>query len=241
MTGPVLLPPPWRAPAPGRWQERYASPGEPERRLRLLLVGHNPSEVAWSGGHFYGNPTNRMWHLLRVGGIIPQTWDVPADHRMPLEVGVGFTDVGCEPGNDVSVYDRDVMRAWKADLFLRLKAHVLRVWRPELVLADRWEADAGEVVEGLWAELPAGGLDLLVPPLVAFTGKRQWAQLFDPPLGRCEVGVQSLLIRPGGWPLGEAEVWVLPSSSGRAAMSAAERLAPYAALGRRLRGLPWRS
>lgn len=35
---------------------------------RLLLIGHNPSDHAWHSGHFYSNPTNRMWPLLRKSG-----------------------------------------------------------------------------------------------------------------------------------------------------------------------------
>lgn len=27
--------------------------------LRLIIVGHNPSEHAWKSGHYYSNPSNR--------------------------------------------------------------------------------------------------------------------------------------------------------------------------------------
>jgi G:T/U-mismatch repair DNA glycosylase len=40
-------------------------------------------------------------------------------------------------------------------------------------------------------------------------------------------------------PLYAAEVWVLPSSSGRAAMTAAAREGPYVALGARLAAVEW--
>lgn len=65
--------------------------------------------------------------------------------------------------------------------------------------------------------------------LLAFTGKRQWAQLFEPPLKRVTSGLQPDSLRPPNWPtsLGEYEVWVMPSSSGRAAMTNEERLRPY--------------
>jgi len=26
--------------------------------LRMIIVGHNPSEHAWSSGHYYSNPGN---------------------------------------------------------------------------------------------------------------------------------------------------------------------------------------
>lgn len=240
-SGGPLIPGPWQAPAPARYGERYASPGQPERRLRLLLVGHNPSQVAWSGGHFYGNPTNRMWSLLADRGLIPGAWSVPADERMPAEVGIGFTDVGCEPGNDASSYGRAVMRRWRAGLWLRLRAHVLRVMDPGLVDPEMaWDgAGVDAAIEARWAELPDGAVNLLGPAVVAFTGKRQWVELFDARPSGVEFGLQSPLVRPAGWPLGEAEVWVLPSSSGRAAMTAEARLGPYRALGARLAQVPW--
>ena len=57
-------------------------------------------------GNFYANPTNNMFKLLRRGGIVPQDWGPRQNNRMPWELGVGFTDLGCEPGNDASRYKR---------------------------------------------------------------------------------------------------------------------------------------
>ncbi|CEG45810.1 Uracil-DNA glycosylase-like [Plasmopara halstedii] len=45
-----------------------------ERRLRLLIVGHNPSDHAWRTGYSYSNPTNRMWMLL-TGTMSPYSWE----------------------------------------------------------------------------------------------------------------------------------------------------------------------
>jgi hypothetical protein len=39
-----------------------------EQPLRLIIIGHNPSDHAWRSGHFYSNPANRMWPLLRRCG-----------------------------------------------------------------------------------------------------------------------------------------------------------------------------
>ena len=72
-----------------------------ERRLRLLLVGHNPSDHSWRGGLYYSNPTNRMWGLLtgRLGslrwdGILPVESPIEAQNILPSQYGVGLTDVG---------------------------------------------------------------------------------------------------------------------------------------------------
>jgi G:T/U-mismatch repair DNA glycosylase len=31
-------------------------------------IGHNPSEHAWHTGHYYSNPSNRMWRILEGAG-----------------------------------------------------------------------------------------------------------------------------------------------------------------------------
>jgi G:T/U-mismatch repair DNA glycosylase len=36
--------------------------------LLLLQIGHNPSEHAWHTGHYYSNPSNRMWRILEAAG-----------------------------------------------------------------------------------------------------------------------------------------------------------------------------
>ena len=42
-----------------------------EKRLKLLIIGHNPSEHAWKSGNMYSNPTNRMWKIL-TGTFAPE-------------------------------------------------------------------------------------------------------------------------------------------------------------------------
>ena len=103
------------------------------------------------------------------------------------------------------------MLRWREDLYARLRAHTTR----------------------------CNGTP---PQLVAFSGVRQWSQLFDPPLKKLGgFGLQPAGSLPSRWPYpaDATEVWVLPSSSGRAVFSNEERLGPYAALGERLRRLPW--
>lgn len=69
------------------------SSGEPEWPLRVIIVGHNPSEKAWELGHYYGNPSNRMYKLLSTAGIIPPDFTASNDGDCPITSGVGFTDV----------------------------------------------------------------------------------------------------------------------------------------------------
>ena len=67
--------------------------GSPEIPLRLILVGHNPSAAAWRDGHYYSNPSNRMWRLLSGAGIIPANFTALDDDKCPATCGIGFTDL----------------------------------------------------------------------------------------------------------------------------------------------------
>jgi hypothetical protein len=73
---------------PNAFRERWSStcrecfeksvrcPHHAEVPLRLLILGHNPSELAWKTGISYGNPSNRFWSLLRESGTLPSDWRV---------------------------------------------------------------------------------------------------------------------------------------------------------------------
>jgi hypothetical protein len=56
---------------------------------RRRTTGHNPSEHAWTLGHYYSNPSNRMWKLLRLGRIIPQEYAAEDNNRLAAELGLG--------------------------------------------------------------------------------------------------------------------------------------------------------
>ena len=124
-------------------------------------------------------------------------------NRLPDELGIGITDVGCEAGSEADKYPRSTMLRWRDDLYRRLRAHRSR----------------------------AGG----APECIAFSGVRQWSQLFEPPLKKLP---RFGLVReyPPRWPYATSgqeatRVYVLPSSSGRAVFTKEERLAPYRELG----------
>ena len=86
-------------------------PHFPELPLRLLLVGHNPSQKAWEQGYYYANISqNAMMRLLRGNvkhphplpahqsrldsfGLIPPWFALQDQDQMPLSVGVGLVDV----------------------------------------------------------------------------------------------------------------------------------------------------
>lgn len=211
----------------GGWRERYTSISRdafearlpcsrhPEVPLRLLLVGHNPSEHAWASGVGYSNPSNRLWPLLRNSGLLPATWRaedplVTINNHIAGDLGIGITDVLCEPGSDAAAFKRPQMRGARKGFYARLRGHAHRAGAP--------------------------------PRLVAFVGKKQWKELFEPPLTKIASGPQSVLPPDWPWPHGDPRsptVWVLTSPSGRAAVAPAERLEEYSRLARSLHAMPW--
>ncbi|OQR94071.1 hypothetical protein ACHHYP_01875 [Achlya hypogyna] len=228
-----------------KWQERYHSicdscfeavvecEHHPDTPLRLLIVGHNPSDNAWESGYSYSNPSNRLWKLLMGDfhgqswqGVLPSNWTMTDQNSMPHRLGIGFSDLGHEPGNDAAAYGKATMQRWTREFYDRMRAHLQRVQ----------------------AAQSCGGTDTCHnihrhgPMLVAFSGKRQYSFLFDPPLKKVTTGRQDPSSLPPDWPLPPAcEVWVLPSSSGRAAMTDAARCQPYRDLAERLHSIAWPS
>ena len=218
--------------------------------LRAIIVGHNPSEAAWRAGHYYANPTNWMWRILRDVGIAPKDHIRGAvdDDKMPLVAGIGFTDVGSgHPGTHSSKFTSSHFSEWRQPFFDRLRDHTARA------------------SSSIGCSCGVCG----APAVIAFAGKRQFAELFSSPdddpmhthtsqsnngtlkrkrrakqkahKDRITFGKQSTL--PPGWPLPTnwkgTEVWVLPSTSGAAPMSREERYGPWEALAQRLSALPW--
>ena len=247
-------------------QELYKSHGFVERPLRLLIVGINPSDQSWTKGHYYANPSNRMWFLLAKAKIVPAGFTADCDRRCPNELGIGFTDLmsGIAETQSCNITDA-TLKSYKTSFFKRLEAHVQRV-------SESAEVSAEEAY----------------PRIIAFAGVRQWKALFpnghfenaaannrkeksvnrnqplltnmfsalksapaDPITSTLETSTESIEVaataayrqstipyglqteRPPGWPaaLKHSKVFLLPSSSGAAAMSNAEREEPYIQLG----------
>lgn len=251
------------APLPSRYRDRFASCCQPcfrgglpcphfqDTPLRLLIVGHNPSDHAWSTGHFYSNPTNHFWSLMagtygalgpkRDGaapavapgvaaaaaaaavprGVVPPTFAMEDMNTLPSVHGIGICDVLTAPGSVASEYSPAVMVKARGDLYARLRGHMAR-------------ARANAAAAG------CGDVDC-APCVVAISGKRHWSMLFEPPLKRVDhFGLQPAGQRPPGWPLPPScEVWVMTSTSGRAAMTKEEREAPWVALAARVHAVPW--
>ncbi|KAF1329107.1 hypothetical protein FI667_g6208, partial [Globisporangium splendens] len=229
-------------PPRSKWQERWHGicdecfqsavkcTHHPEQMLRLLIVGHNPSDHAWTSGFSY------RLHGLSWQGILPPDSPVAMQNAMPYLFGVGFTSIGLEPGNDAAKYGKQTMQRWKNDFFRRLREHTHRVCvnSSQALIKTEGTTAAGSCT----CHAGGGGHG---PMLIAFSGKRQFSFLFSPPLKKIEhYGRQTRL--PDDWPrecVAQSEVWVLPSSSGRSALTHEQRSAPYRQLAQRFHELPW--
>jgi G:T/U-mismatch repair DNA glycosylase len=221
----------------GFLREKYASPGHQELPLRAVMIGHNPSEKSWLEGHYYANPSNRMWYILRECGIVPASFTCVNDDDCPHQLGIGFTDLGTGyPETKSSNISDEMITDWAISLYQRLEAHIKRV------------------AENLGSDASASAA---APKILVFCGVRQWKALFpanhfnakkrpriddsQPAATKNSFGHGKQEDRPVNWPkvLSSCEVYVLPSTSGAAAMSNEDRINPYRLFANRLREFPW--
>lgn len=139
--------------------ELYKSPYQQvEKRLKLLIVGHNPSHQSYSKGHYYANPVNRFWSLMRKAKLVPSHFGPHQDQDCPAKLSIGFTDLAwnfCETKSS-NISDQFLYENCKADFYRRLVQHVHRV-----------KAEARELE-----------FEQCSPHIIAFTGVRQWKALF---------------------------------------------------------------
>jgi G:T/U-mismatch repair DNA glycosylase len=139
-------------------KELYSSPNQKESVLKLLIVGHNPSDQSYQKGHYYANPVNRMWSLLRKSDLVPAHYTCSNDKDCPSQCSIGFTDVGFDLPDTCSgnITEKELYRNFRPSFYRRLLAHLDRVHEnhPCMLLEDCY------------------------PRIIAFAGIRQWKALF---------------------------------------------------------------
>lgn len=63
-------------------------------RMRVLFLGHNPSEKSWDNCAPYAHGSNRFWKLLADSGLAPRDMCEPSRHiEFPEKLGLAFSDV----------------------------------------------------------------------------------------------------------------------------------------------------
>lgn len=97
--------------------------------LRLLLVGHNPSEHSWASGHYFSQPSNKFWKLIAESGLLGA--DVEAnDDSMVEKMQIGFTDVIRDPHSQSSSISRVHFQEQRAFFYKRINDNAHRVGAP---------------------------------------------------------------------------------------------------------------
>ena len=129
-------------------------------RLRLLLVGCNPSLRSGATGHHYAGPGNQFWVLLHAAGLTSERL-APSDGLRLAEFGIGSTNLVSRPTRAAA----DLTRAELAAGTPRLRRMVQR-HRPAIV------AYTGKGVYLAAARLGSAGWGLqparLFPPAADF-------------------------------------------------------------------------
>ena len=130
-------------------------------KLRLVIVGVNPSIPAARQGHYYANPRNPFWRLLYESGLVSEALGPEDDVRI-LDFGIGLTDLVPRPTRGVSQLPTTYRRSGVPVLRRKLEA-----CRPRVVCFNGkmvYNTYFGEVTElGLQDELIAGAQLFVIP------------------------------------------------------------------------------
>ncbi|MCS5533796.1 MAG: hypothetical protein NZ736_06025 [Candidatus Poseidoniaceae archaeon] len=179
--------------------------------MHTLFVGHNPSISTWETGNYFASPTNQFWKLIEKSAMDNSIHHVKdrkigqINDDIMVKRGFGFTDFIETPGNNANAINKAAINANRDDFPKRIEKY------------------AGRINSEL--------------KRLCFVGKKQWKQQFNQNLSKCDHGLQDEKLRPKHWPINvqKLEIWVLPSPSGRAVISPAERLESYVLLANSLK------
>lgn len=170
----------------------YIPPGLP--RLRILFIGHNPSDRSWSVAAPYAHGSNSFWKLLPAAALAPEEECQPQNFAsLARKRGIAFGDLHVVSGSDASkVTARTDAKPVQLDLVERMQKHM---------------------------DCPPRALALV---------SKTVAQKFLG-LPKVSFGLQGTAreLNCRGWLCGDTQIWVLPSTSGRAGLRWEERLAPF--------------
>lgn len=172
--------------------------------LRVIFIGHNPSEKSWAEAAPYAHKSNRFWVLLKESGMVDAELAEPKHFtRLPAAVGIGFADLFVASGSDASKINHKEGESLRRDVMSRLMNGTGDV--PPKIICCVSKIVAKKLLDGWSGDYGRAG-----------TGK--------------------------DWGLKEAstsEIWVLPSTSGRAGLTREQRLKPFQELAQYIAGLPW--
>lgn len=140
-----------------------------EHPLRVLFVGHNPSDRSWDVCAPYAHGSNKFWKLLAESALVPETLSSPSKFtELPVALGLGFVDLFVTRGSDARVVERRARKdaGWRGGFVQRVLAGT--AGRPPKILACvskivaqqlllKWKGDYGPV--GLGSQWNLAGLE----------------------------------------------------------------------------------
>lgn len=104
----------------------YPSDGQSAGRLRLLVVGINPSPWTAAVNAPFARPGNRFWASLALAGVIDHAVDAsrglsPADEQMLAARGIGITNIVSRPSARADELTAGELRAGGTRLVERVR------------------------------------------------------------------------------------------------------------------------
>lgn len=162
-------------------------------RMRLLFVGHNPSQKSWELTAPYAHPSNYFWKIMRVANFAPvEMCEASLFSEFPARFRIGFADLFVTMGSVASNVSAPRGQKWQTSEFCPRVADACGGLAPNVVA--------------------------LVSKAVAQKLLRGWKGDFGPVGTGEEWGLTGLE---------SSEIWVVPSTSGRAVISWEDRLEPF--------------
>jgi double-stranded uracil-DNA glycosylase len=90
-------------------------------RVRLLLVGINPSVMTSKTGLHFARPGNRFWPALSASGLLSRPLGPEDQHLLP-DLGIGITNLAPRPSARADEVTAEELRAGGAALAARVDA-----------------------------------------------------------------------------------------------------------------------
>lgn len=83
-------------------------------RMRVIFVGHNPSDRSWAARAPYAHPSNSFWRLLREAELAPPELCVPDRYvDYPKKLGIAFADLFVTSGSLASAVAAPKDPVWR--------------------------------------------------------------------------------------------------------------------------------
>lgn len=134
--------------------------------LRVVFVGHNPSDRSWDVCAPYAHSSNRFWKLLGESGLVEEGLSrATMFAKLPDLMGLGFVDLFVTRGSDAKVVEQNARKdtGWRDRFIQRVRDGTHG--RPPRILAcvsktvaqqllPKWKGDFGPAGFGREWNLP---------------------------------------------------------------------------------------